>query len=426
MRQHTTSLFYELSSEGGSKSISITPGSAAQSGKFSISGIAPRVQDMRNYLVRLWPHLFITVDTDAAGNAIVWDKLAKGLQSLEVISPVMGVNYPHFHTLGATLMHLISVVALGYEYPQGARIQIPANADADYDVDLFYVVPFANEFLYDPMETAQWTGFFDGGTIEMRVAPSTIYDGDYAGAVTKTPCTLRCLAETLPSPREFIGVPFQWRRRQIAGGGSSPLLKNVGGETSLNGISPGCGLGGLFWLTDATGMGLGGSDGVDNITSVTMDWRGQKNIQNLDGYYHAIRAHTEKRTSPISLSATVPLIDATEWPKSMSATGVNRPSADPQQMFLPLVAPGRELMTSKVQRVLGDLQVDFTSTAAFTNPHEFMTLEFLEFTEDQVNAMATLGLFRGQPERKNATGKPGKLGNFRYTAVEFVTPQPQP
>ena len=422
MRNHTTPLTYELTSEGGSKTISVTPGASNQSGKFVISGIDPRIQDMRNYLTMLYPHLFLTFDPDAAGAAVSWDKLAKGLVSCEVISPILGTVFPHFHTLGATLMHLISFVSLGYLYPQGARTQIPTNTDVDVNVDLFYALPIANECLADPMETAQWTGFFDGGTVEMIVAASTIYDGDYAGAITKAPVTLRCLAEALPSQREFLGVPNQWRRRQIAGGGSSPVLKNVGGETSLNGVSPGCGLAGLYWLTNATGIGLGGPDGVDNITSIAMNWRGQKQTQNLDGFFHFARKQLEKRSSPISGVGTSPPNDNANWPATMDSgtAGDNRPSLNAQQMFLPIVTPGRELHTSKVQRVLGDLQVDFNNTVAVTLPHEFMSWELMEYSEDQANAMATLGLFRGEAGRKNLNRSPGKLSAFRYTAIEFT------
>lgn len=421
MRHNTTPLTYELTSEGGSKTVAITPGAAAQSGKFVVSGIPPRLQDMRTYLTRFYPHVFLTLDTDAAGNAVNWDKLPKVLTSAEAISPVMGNVFPHFHTQGATLMHLISVVALAYEYPQGARTQIPASTDADYNVDLFYVIPLAHECLADPLETAQWSGFFDGGTVEMIIAPSTVYEGDYAGAVTKAPLTLRCIAEVLPSPREFLGVPFQWRRRQIAGGGSSPLLKNVGGETSLNGISPGAGVAGMYWLTNAAGIGLGGPDGVDNITSITVDWRGQKNVQNLDGFFHWTRIVQEKRTSPISGqgAAGAAQLDTANWPRTMAAVGVNRPSQDAEQMFLPIITPGRELHTSKTQRVLGDLQIDFTSTVAFTDPHEFMTFELLEFNEQQANSMAQLGLFEGEPSRKALNPQGGKESAFRYTAIEF-------
>lgn len=88
-------------------------------------------------------------------------------------------------------------------------------------------------------------------------------------------------------------------------------------------------------------------------------------------------------------------------------------------MLLPIITPGRELHTSKTQRVLGDLQVDFTSTVAFTDPHEFMTFELMEFNEAQANSMAQLGLFEGEPSRKNLNNTAGKESAFRYTAIEF-------
>jgi hypothetical protein len=165
---------------------------------------------------------------------------------------------------------------------------------------------------------------------------------------------------------------------------------------------------------------------VDNITSVSLNWRGQKQTQNLDGFFHYQRAQQEKRTSPVALSLTVPQSDSANWPHSQASllqTGTiaaQRPSLDPAAMFLPLVAPGRELETAKLQRVLGDLQVDFNSAVAFTNPHEFMSWEFMEYSQDQANAMAMLGLFRGNPTRKNLNNTNGKASNFRYTAIEFV------
>jgi hypothetical protein len=191
-------------------------------------------------------------------------------------------------------------------------------------------------------------------------------------------------------------------------------------------VAPGCGLAGLYWLTDATGIGLGGPDGVDNITSIAMNWRGQKQTQNLDGFFHWTRKASEKRTSPITRSLTVPQQDSANWPHSQASalqtgtTAAQRPASDPAAMFLPIVTPGRMLETAKLQRVLGDLQVDFNSTVAFTNPHEFMSWEFMEYSQDQANAMALLGLFRGTPMRKNLNGTPGKASAFRYTAIEFV------
>lgn len=422
MRNSTTPIFYELGTDGGAKSISITPSAAQQSGKFTISGVDPRVQDMRNYLTRFWLHFLTTFDPDAAGNAVSWDKLYKGIVSVEVVSQVLGVVYPHKHTRGSVLGHIIQVIALAYRYPQGARTQIPASTDTDVTIDLFYNIPMSHACLGDPLETAQWTGFFDGGTVEAIVGTTTVFDGDYAGAVIKAPTTLKCQLEATPSPREFIGVPFQWRERQIAGGGSSPVLKNVGGETSLNGVRPGCGLAALVWLSNATGIGLSGPDGVDNFTAVGMTWRGQKQIQDLDPYFHHLREQTEKRVSPIAGTGTTIMTDAAEWPSTMDATtgAVNAPSANAQQMFMPLIMPGRKLETSKVQRVLGDLQIDFQVTTPITDPHQFVSWELLEYDDSQVAAMASLGRFSGKVGRKAL--KPGGRAvakNLRYTAIEF-------
>lgn len=418
MRAATTPLTYELSTTGGSKSVAVTPGAVATGGTFLISGIDPFIQDMRNYMTRFWVHNSLTFNPDATGAVVNWDKLYKGTSSVELTSQLMGVVYPHKHTSGVVLGHIYQVLALGYRYPQGARTQIPVDTATDLTLDLFYALPLAHECLVDPMETAQWTGFFDGGTIEVLVAPSTVYDGDYAGS-TIDAATLRVQAETMPSPREYIGVPFQYRNRQIAGGGSSPILRNVGGETSLNGVKAGCGLAALLWLTDATGIGLGGPDGVDNILSLAMQWRGQKNTQNLDPYFHYLKVCQEKRVGPISGVGTSPVADGAGWPFTMAATPNNRPSKDSQSLFLPMIVPGNELMTSKVQRVLGDLMVDFTTAVDVTTAHQFVTWELMEFTDDQVIAMASRGRFAGTASRKQLNGDDAAAKALRYTAIEF-------
>lgn len=418
MRTATTGIFHELTTEGGAKSVSITPAAQLQPANFVISGINPMTDDMRNMLLRIWLNVTTTFDPDAAGDAVNWDKFYKGLASAQVTAQPFGTPYPHTHTRGAVLGHLIQVVGLGYSYPQGARAQIPGSTDTDVTIDLFYAIPFALECLDNPMETAQWVGFYDGGTVEAMIAASTVYNGDYAGAVIKAPTTVRCLAETLPSKKAQIGVPFQWRERVIAGGGSSPVLTNVGGETSLDGLAPGCGLAGLWWLTNATGIGLDGPDGVDNFTSLALTWRGQKNIQNLDGLFHAQKVATERRVGPVAGLGTTIIADTAGWPRTMAGAQNNRPSADAEQLFLPLIVPGRGLQTSKVQRVLGNLQVDFGVTTAIASPHRFVSLELCEFSESKVAQLAALGRFGGVAHKRDPGGK-GDGKSLRYTALEF-------
>lgn len=419
MRHFTTGGFHELTTDGGSKTISITPGAAPVSGKFLIGGIDPRTDGRRNYVIKITPHLNIVFDPDAAGSAVSWDKLYKGVSSIEIFSPVMGTIYPHKHTRGAVAGHLIQVLGLGYAYPQGSRTQIPASTDTDVTLDLFYAMPIAHECFADPMESAQFVGFFDGGSVEVTVAASTVYDGDYAGAVTKTG-TLRCVVETQPSPRNFIGVPFQWREREIAGGGTSPALQNVGGETSLNGVQQGCGLAVLAWLTNATGIGLNGPDGIDNITALGLPWRGQKQVSNLDGFMQSLRNQTERRVGPVAGTGTTIIADGAGWPSTMDSTTQvdNRPSANSQAMFFPVVMPGRAVATAKLQRILGNISLDMLVTDAITNPHRPVTLELMEWHPDTVVAMAQSGGFSGVG-RKRAIGGGGSAKELRYCAIEF-------
>ncbi len=420
MRDSTTNQFTELQATGGGLSVAITPGAVAQSAKFVLSGLPARNGDMYNYLVRLGGHTNIVVDPDAAGSAINADKLSKVNQSHEVQCATFGVVFPHKHTQGPIAYHLIQVVGLGYQYPQSARLQIPASTDTDVTIDIFTELPIAYECFAKAHESAQWLGFYDGGTFETLIDVSTILDGDYAGAVTKTG-TNRAHAEWFPSPDQAIGVPVQWRNRQIVGG-SSPILKNIGGETSLVGLSPGSGLAGLWWMTDATGIGMGGPDGLDNFLSYGMEWRGQKVIQNLDMLMISQRIHMERRVGPIAGIGTTIMADGAGWPSTMAATTQvdNRPSANSQAMVVPFVSPGRKLETSKVQTVLGDKQIDFTVTAAITSPHQFVSMELMEFTPDKIRELTAQAGFQGRPRRAQLRqGVVNHRGNLRYTRVLY-------
>lgn len=386
MRDHTTPIFQELTSSG-SESVSLTPGAARTTGTFNITGIDPVTDGKRNYATGFWGHLNTTLDPDAAGSAVSADKLGKAMASWRVFSPIMGEVFPHNVTRGSVLYHLIQVLALGYHYPQHARAQIPANTDTDVTLDLYYFLPLSYEFLKKPHETAQWVGFFDQGLLEGTLDVSTVFDGDYAGSVLKAPTALRAWVEYLPSPDNFLGVPTQWRDREISGGGSQPTLVGVGQETQLTGVRPGCGLASLWWLTDATGIGLGGPDGVDNITQYELPWRNQKLVRNLDPVFLSLRRAVGKRVGPVAGLGTTIIHDGAGWPSTMDSTPNNRPGANSQQMFLPLVHLGTEAETSKFQRVAGNLKVNFTTTAAITNAHRFVSHEFMEFDDVQVDKM---------------------------------------
>lgn len=419
MRDRSTSLFKELTS-AGTEAVSIVPGSSAATASFNFSGVDPVVEDMPNYLAGVWIHLQQTLDADAAGNAVDFDKLYKGLQSARLFSPWLGEVFPHKHTRGVVLGHLIQVIAGGYAYPQPARAQIAASTDQDVTLDLYYQLPMTYDGLKKPNETAQWVGLFDQGTAEAVVDTTAVYDGDYAGAVTKAPCTVRCWAEYFPDPDKFLGVPVQWREREVAGGGTQPILKSVGGETSLTGVERGCGLMVLAWLGNPTGIGLGGPDTVEKITAVEMPWRSQRLLKNTDPLFISLRQQMHKRVGPVAGTGTTIVHDGSGWPNTMASTPNNRPNANSQAMFLPLVFPGRDFETSKAQRVYGDLTVNFTASTTISSAHRFVSCELMEFTEER--AITLLSLMGADVSKGVTRATLGGVGGvdgkkLRYTRI---------
>lgn len=380
MRHHTTPEYEELIS-AGNPVVSLTPGTAQQRATFGIQGLAPVTDGKRNYALGFGCHCRTEFDPDAAGSAVNADKLGKVMSSWSLFSPLHGDYFPAAHTRGAVVANIIQTIACGYFNPQHARAQLPASTDTDITLDIFYWLPLSYDFLAAPHETAQWVGFFDQGKLEGILDVSTVLDGDYAGAVLKTPTQIRAWVEYIPMPDNSLGVPVAWRDREVVGGGPSPTIPSVGQESGFNAVRPGCGLAALLWLSNSTGIGLGGPDGVDNFTSYEAPWRGQKQVQNLDPLILMARRMAGRRVGPVAGLGTTIIADGAGWPTTMAATPNNRPAADGQNLFLPMVLPGMEAETSKFQRVTGNLKVQFGVTDAISASHRFVSCEFMEWDD---------------------------------------------
>jgi hypothetical protein len=417
MRDHSTPLFKELQASGN-ETVSITPSASTSTATFQVTGLPPVTGNMKNYAQGFTFGVTVTLDADAAGSAVSFDQLFKGMASMRLSSPWFGDVYPHQHTRGAVVGLLINPISRGYQMTQPARAQIPTNVDADYTLELYYEAPLAFECLKKPHETAQWVGFFDGGTFEAIIGTTTVFDGDYAGAVIKAPTTVRAWCTYLPSPDEALGVPFQWREREIVGGGTAPILKGVGQETHQSGIEQGAGLAGMFWL--ANQLGLNGPDGVDNFTSVEIPWRGQLQLRNMDPYFLELRRAQRHRTGPIVGLGTTIMADGGAWPSTMVATPNGRLGANADALFLPLVFPGGDFETSKAQRVGGDLQILFGVTAAITNPHRFVTWELLEYDSNQIARLQQAMGNSGRRPDRFGLAKNADASQLRYTRWQFV------
>lgn len=425
MRDSTMSLFKEVNATGN-QSVSLTPAASIQTATWAIAGLPPLTANMKNYVRNFWQSAEITFDPDAAGNAVRADQLWKGCAALRLHTEWLGEVYPFNMTRGSVMGNIISVLHNGYQITQPARIEIPASTDSDVTLVLYYPAPFECEVMKKPSETSPWQGYFNGGTLEFQLAASNVFDGDYAGAVTKAPVTIRAFAEYFPSPDHALHVPFQWRERVITGGGSFILLKSVGQESQLVGVQQGAGLVWMSWNTDAAGVGLDGPEGVDAITSIEIPWRGQLLTQNIDGFWLALRRLAQHRVGPVSGLGTTIIPDGAGWPTTMGATGAQtsgRPSENPNQLFVPIIAPGLDFETSKAQRVNGDLPITINFSGAVTGAHRIVTMELMEHDDNQRARLAAAQGCAGWAQIRKGLGNDGDDNQLRYTRWHCVPPK---
>jgi hypothetical protein len=383
MRNHTTPKIHELVSTAG-KNPTVTPGASAQSVTFLLNNIPTGKQGkFWYYVTALVLKLVVVVDQPAAGGtAINPDKLWKILQSVQVQCPILGMLFSHANTRGSVLGNLIQAFGFGYSAVH-TRAQIAA-ADGDTTVTMYYRIPFAYEFLRKPHETSPWGGFLEGGTVEAKLDVSTILDGDSTGAVTKATTSFRAWLELIPSPEAVLHTPCHWREHITPGASTRHVIQDMGSPDGLQGTNQakGVGVAVLLNLTDATGIGLSGSDGADNITGFDIPWRDQARVDVPDSSFMAMYAHMGAFKA--SRNGTH---DGSGFPYTIAATP-NGDLNDAQALVFPLIVPGRDTETSKLQTVAGAKEINFTYTATPSGSNRFVGMYFPTFDEAFMQALA--------------------------------------
>lgn len=400
MREHTTVRFHELTAQSGGKNPSMTPStSALQSSIFDVKGVPTGAQNkFWYYCLGAVVRVVLTLDQAASGGAVInADKLWKCFASFSWTSPILGELFAHRNTRGAVLGNVIMPFARGYNVAP-ARAQIAA-ADGNTTVILTYTLPLAYSTLVKPHETAPWSGFLEGGTIETKLDLSTVLDGDSTGLVLKTPSSVRCHLRLMPSPEPVIHVPCNWREFTPPGGSTRHMLTDLGSADGLQGIDTahGIGLAALLYLTDAAGIGLAGADGVDNITSYDVPFRDQARVDDVWAPMQFWLDNMEKRSGQRAGVGSTIVADEAGWPFTMAATP-NGDVLDSQALVYPLIAPGRQLETSKLQTVRGPQEINFGYTSTPSGTPRFMVWQFMKFKQDFANGLQALLLGREAPE----------------------------
>lgn len=386
MMRNTTPEFHELTSNSG-KNPSVTPGATAQTATFMLNNL-PTGQQGRlwNYVNAIVLKLVTTLDQPAMGGAAInADKLWKVLQSVQVYCPILGTLYSHSNTRGAVLGNIYQYLGFGYT-AMPVRAQVAA-ADGDTTITLYYRIPFAMGFLASAIETAPWTGFLEGGTVEVKLDVSTVLDGDSTGAVLKAPTNFRCWLEMQPAAEPIIHQIAQFREHITPGGSTRHVIQDMGSPDGLQGVdlSKGAGIAALLNLTDATGIGLGGSDGADNILAYDIPWRNQQRVDIPDAPFIAFQAMmgNQRRAKPAAPVTS----DSAGFPYTI-ASAANGDANDAQALFVPLIACGNNLYTSKLQTVAGAKELNFQYTATPSAVNRFVGLYFPGWDEQFATALA--------------------------------------
>jgi len=425
MRNHTTPKLFDLAGPAG-KSAALTLGTAPVQATFNLNNMPTGKDNKQFYYVTAIVVEVIPAVTMAAsaGAAIDRDKLWKIVQSVRVYSPLLGELFSHTNTPGAALGNVIQAFGRGFnQLPQA--IQIPSTNLAVVSPRLKYRVPFAYEFMRKPHETSPWAGFLEGGQVEVKLDVSTVLDADSTGTTVPT-ATVNCWIEVIPSPEAVIHTPCHWRRHaNLPGSNKRTTITDMGAPDGLAGVdqSKGVGLASLLYLSNATGIGLGGGTNQDvaNITQVEIPWRDQTVTDNPEAFFEAFFAMMGSRSRNVATTT-----DFGGFPYTLAATSTTNALANTAALFFPLVSCGRDLETSKLQTVSGakDINFNYTTTPS-AGPiilgHYFPTFDEAFVRSQLVPRIApgAKGVLRAKTLNKQKSMVPG-VGKMAYCRQKIV------
>lgn len=368
---------FELTSSGNTNP-AVTPGAAVVSTRFDIKGVPVKTRKLWNVALSLIVLLRVGLDQAASGGAAInRDKLYKLFDGFSLWAPLLGHLYPLSSTRGAVAGLIYQVIGNGYDFPQPFAAQIAA-ADGDTACDIYVRLPLALDVLANPLDTAPLMLLLEGGYLDVRFAANDALGGDSTGLVSEATTNLRAWIEYTPVVHPHCHGPFGFREYESAGSGTKFKLAGFGKAGDLKGIEDGCSLGFLAMLTDATGMGLSGSDGTDNVTRVEIPDLDQQSVEVPDAFVHAFLRSIGKAGS--MRMANTATSNPGGWPYTIAATVANRLN-DAQALFLPLFwsALGQRLSRLPQFHKPADIGVNygFTSTPSGTMRH--VTLEFYRY-----------------------------------------------
>jgi len=365
-RSSGSGLVLDLSSQGAT-AVTITPGAGVQPVDFTLP--APKFDARGNYprATRIVVKCRATITAGTEGSSsIQWDKLAKAISSFRSHCPLMGTIHDPLVFTGPVTKHLAEFVCNGYTYY--GPINDGITGGETQIVDLYFVLPFANEAFFSPLDFAPWVGWLTQLQLQVNVASSAVFDADTSGA-TLDSVTLSAWIEAVPTKVLELPSINQWRvYLPAAAGGSQALLQDVGGQGGLTCVIPGTRLAGIYECTSVNGMG--GAALATAYTSFACDQLSQPTTFNVDSFvaqYYAARRQSVVGGRVTNVAGTLtPMTNMAGNPRNMAggASASDLFGLSPDLMFIPWRTPGADAEIGSQPKFQGNMTLQRTFTAA--------------------------------------------------------------
>lgn len=375
------------------------------------------------YAKRIKVRSVLQLQNNGEGSAIPpsWEAVAQAFGQVRVYSTFLGELYPKSMTSVPLLANHDAFFDNGFRALTRRRPQSgTVSSGSIIPYEFIFEIPFERDYLMRPMDSCPWVPWFEGGTIEIDLAPSTSL-ANYNWTVNS--CQQTATIDYYVDKQALIHAPIQNRLYQVTTTPPQYTLKAVGAPNGLDGVISGSRLAILSWLskgfsvngnTDTVGdngfyAAFGGSGGpafgTAGLNRLDIPFRDQVSIDDVSAWLESFLSDCNPIRMFANLNQTgTNITDITQWPFVDSPSGTNAIAATigaSQTLvcdlldFWPLIWPGMGDKISDFQKVNGDLALtaNFGGTVPGNILNLFRTEEVAGFTPTKVkDLMQRMGM----------------------------------
>lgn len=391
----------DLRTQSGQRTVAVTPGNSVN---YNINAEQARIGGLFNYCRGIMLNCFVSITrTTGSGATPIWaDRFADSIKSINLNTPMDGTLIDPTVMTGGVAKNLSNFVLNGFRYE--GLFQDPILAASATSIKRFELyLPFAQKWNPWPDQFAKWLGWLNDGQLEIIVNDATNpFGAQGAGTDVINSVTFEAILDMVPWPEIIIPPHVVLRRYEQSANASSngPTLINVGTAGALQGVEDASRLVGMYF-SHQTG-GFIGSGTADQIQSLTLPWRDQKQTLFNDGFFHRWLQSSHLRPLlglPNAGAAASDVFDtAVPYAMPNSAADSGAPPggslASANARFTPIVWPeAPSTLVSYLQKVKGNYPMDMVFSASQSNVFRVYTHELKVVSADKcAEYLAAMGV----------------------------------